>query len=53
MGRLIYKQTKADVLNGQKEKKKQRRNFAERKRRYRLSVAFYMLSKKNTCLFKN
>ena len=44
MVKIIYKKTKNDVLNKIKDKK--HRNFTERKRRYRITVAFCMLSRK-------
>ena len=45
MGKLIYKKTKPDLLKTENEKRKSR-NFAERKRRHRLTVAFDNLSRK-------
>ena len=45
MVKIIYKNTKTDLLDTKKEKIK-RRNFAERKRRHRLIVGFYNLSRK-------
>ena len=45
MVKIIYKKTKTDLLDTKKEKIK-RRSFAERKRRHRLNVGFYNLSRK-------
>ena len=45
MVKIIYKKTKTDVLNKRKDKKKHI-NFTDRKRRYRITVAFHMLSRK-------
>ena len=44
MVKVIYKQTKR--IKMQEKEKKQRRNYSERKRRYKLKVGFYILSKK-------
>ena len=44
MVKIIYKKIKTDVLNKIKDKKKHI-SFTDRKRRYRITVAFYMLSR--------
>ena len=46
MGRIVYKKARECILSKRKLEKRKWRNFSERKRRHRLTAAWYALGDK-------